>query len=519
MTTPSAPVRIHLLLLLLVCFAAGVVGLQQSLPLLPEADEGTWIGSAFQIASTGNLDPGFYGHPGATTLYPLAAAWRLWLGAFQTQEWSATVAQMHFVGRLLSVAYAVLGVLVTARLGAHVWNARVGIAAGWFFAVSPLTVFYAKLLRTDTAATFWGVLALWLTLRLLDAPSMRRQIAAGVAVGLSIASRYFLAVTAFALAAVDLILILHRNREERSASLWWGIAFGMLAIPIAFLVANPALPFHWQQALRDLTSEARVEHLGADGFTPLGNLGFYLTIALPTAFRWPLTLLAFAGAILTALRGSLKARLLLLWLLLFLILISIPALHWDRWIIPGLPVLALFSAAALEWIVLRVASGFRQPQRNALFAAVAALVLALPLWRTVLYDVSLLGQNTRLEARDWMETHLPPGSTVLQETYGAPLEGIDTLESEEVGDLYTFGASQPINGEAQQEAKDAKDALYLVASSYIYERYYSAPDRYPEAIAYYDRLFSEGELIAEFTPDWRSNGPTLRIYRVSEEFE
>jgi 4-amino-4-deoxy-L-arabinose transferase-like glycosyltransferase len=513
----STYARVHSVLLLLVCFVLSVWGLMQTLPLLPEADEGTWIGAASQIAATGNLDPGFYGHPGATTLYPLAAAWRLWLFLFPNQAWADTVWQMHFAGRLLSVAYLVLAVVVTAKIGQRVWNLRVGIVAGWILALSPLTVFYAKLLRTDTAATFWGALAILLSLRLLDSPGLRRQLAAGAAIGLSIASRYFLAATALVLVAVDGILLAGAGKDGRTGRLWWSMLLGLLAVPAAFLLANPAMPFHWRQVLLDLTSEARVEHLGADGLGLWGNLWFYLFDALPSAFTWPLTLLVFVGALLTLLRGSLQARVLLAWVAAFLLLISIPSLHWDRWLIPALPVLALLAAAALHW---GVDSLFALPRMrrssvahraDTVFVFFAVLLLVAPLSQSVRHDISLMGVNTRLEARRWLEENAATGSLVLQETYGAPLEGI-ALESQEVGDFYKFDAIVEQDPDAQARLRLAE---YLVASSYIYGRYYAEPERYADAVAWYDRLFAEGDLLVEFAPNWQRNGPVVRIYRAN----
>jgi len=492
----------------------------QTLPLLPEADEGTWIGAAFQIAATGNLDPGFYGHPGATTVYPLATAWRLWLSLFSDQEWLTTLWQMHFVGRLLSVAWHLLAVLVTAKVGMRVWNARAGIAAGWMLALSPLVVFYAKLLRTDTAATFWGVLALYLTLRLLDMPTMRRQVAAGAAIGLSIASRYFLATTGLILVLVDAILLLRAGKDGLGARLWWSIFAGLLAVPFVFLLANPAMPFQWQQVVRDLTAEARVEHLGADGLGVLGNFRYYFFVALPAAFKWPLTVLTFAGSLLTLLRGSLQARLLLVWATAFLLLISIPSLHWDRWLIPALPVFALLAASALDWSVEQLAPRWFKGSSgkgyaNILFALLAFLFLIAPLFQSLRYDISLMGVNTRLQARAWLEENASSGSLVLQETYGAPLEDI-ALESREIGDFYGFMTLTEDDPTVQQQLGDAD---YLVASSYIYDRYYADSERYADAIVFYDRFFAEGELLAEFAPNWRQNGPVVRIYRGNHQAE
>ncbi|MGL4650892.1 MAG: hypothetical protein ACRC1H_15900, partial [Caldilineaceae bacterium] len=74
----AATPRAHLILLLLASFLLLATGLQRMLPLQPDVDEGQFVEAAIRVASSGVLDPGFFGTPGATMIYPLAAGYRLW---------------------------------------------------------------------------------------------------------------------------------------------------------------------------------------------------------------------------------------------------------------------------------------------------------------------------------------------------------------------------------------------------------------------------------------------------------
>jgi 4-amino-4-deoxy-L-arabinose transferase-like glycosyltransferase len=72
---------------------------------------------------------------------------------------------------------------------------------------------HAQLVRTDAAGMFFGMLALWACVRLRDAPTARRHVATGVAIGLAVASRYFYGVLLLPYAAACLL----RDGERQGA--------------------------------------------------------------------------------------------------------------------------------------------------------------------------------------------------------------------------------------------------------------------------------------------------------------
>jgi hypothetical protein len=89
---------------------------------------------------------------------------------------------------------------------------------------------------------------------------------------------------------------------------------------------------------------------------------------LPASITWPRYLLALAGIGLAVRRRRPRQLLLLLFVATFLATISLSSLHWQRWIIQVLPVLALFTAAALYGLTLRASRvlGLQAQARNAL---------------------------------------------------------------------------------------------------------------------------------------------------------
>src|SRR5512143_49438 len=50
-------------------------GIRRDLPIRCEIDEPPFVQAARRIVATGSLNPGWFGHPGSTVIYPLTAAY------------------------------------------------------------------------------------------------------------------------------------------------------------------------------------------------------------------------------------------------------------------------------------------------------------------------------------------------------------------------------------------------------------------------------------------------------------
>src|SRR5438552_4067159 len=76
--------------LLLLALVVYVWGIQKNLPYVSEVDEHSfWVARAVGMADRGDLNPGWFGHPGSTVLYPLAAIYRLGYGADVAADFAA----------------------------------------------------------------------------------------------------------------------------------------------------------------------------------------------------------------------------------------------------------------------------------------------------------------------------------------------------------------------------------------------------------------------------------------------
>ena len=496
-------------------------GVRADLPYAMHADEPIFVVPAVEMAATGSANPGWVGHPGSTVIYPLAGAFRIWgivanggavLGPNPALRaaFSEHPGPFYLSGRLLSVAYAVLSLPLVFLIGRRIFNVRVALIGTAFASLSPVAMQYAQVVRTDSAGTFFAMLALWLCLRVLDAPSLRNQVLAGAALGLAVATRYFLALLAFVLVAADAIVLWRGWRARvvlgpnlRSA------AAGLAAIGLAFALATPYFFLDHQTTLRNLANEASSTHPGADGLSPLGNLMWYLSHALPSALGAPIAICSALGGALALYRRQVPQLIVLGLVLAYLCAISLPALHWERWLIQIVPLCSLFAASLVDAVAVKLSAWIG---RTPLPGWVPVVMLAAALGAEPAFDVAAIAilasqPSTRLLAREWIIENLPPGSRIAQEWYAAPLVGTGFVVSERFS-LAEKGSLEAYVGEGYR---------YAVASRGVYGRFLAQPERYPERIAFYEDLFKRGRLLREWRPSETQGGPEIRIYELPAE--
>jgi len=520
MKNESSAARNLWVLVAIVSVAAGIflAGIRKDLPYSHESDENIYVERAVFMAASGDLNPHWFGNPGSTVLYPLAALFHTWHaieygGAFLSADeniisvFMSDQSQFYLLGRLLTVCYALLSVLVTYLVGRRLFGERVALLGTWFSVLSPLLVYYAQVVRTDLAGSFFGMLSLWLMLRLYDEPSAKNQLLAGLSIGFSVGTRYFMITLVPILIAID-ILIVRQSRSDldRPSLSGRAITLGLLAVLLGFMVCTPFFVLDVPTALRSLVSEARPRHLGADGLSPAENLTWYLTNAIPASISLPVALLAAIGVLLVLIRRRAEQLLVLGFVVVFVLSTSLSRLHWNRWMIQIFPILCLLAAETLcgtsSWLSRLFRLGPKY--QHVPLCVLIALVSVLPLHDLLLYEISQTATTTRILAREWIIKNLPPETKVAYEPFSVPLSGADML---------VFG---PKMLAARRSLLDyyRSGYRYLVVSSGIYDRFFAESKRYSREVAFYKTLFANGHLVRELNPSLIRGGPIIRIYKL-----
>jgi hypothetical protein len=503
----SRPLAAALLGLMALSCVAHLWSVHRDLPLR-DPDESTFVGSAVHIASTGDPNPHWFGHPGSTVIYPLAAGIHVWdaltqHGPVLTSDLALT-GQLHHdptpfyvIGRLWTIALSVAALPLVFLVGRRAFNARVGLIAAALWAVLPFPVRLGRVVRTDSAGLFFGLLALLLCLRVLESPRLRWCALAGVSVGLAVASRYFMvALVPVLVAAVVLAHPRTLGRSVRSAGVALASAIG------AFALSTPFFFLDWHTALGSL----RAENVGTVAkFSPLGNLHWYLRFAIPETMTWSLVVLAAAGVAIAATRPQLPQLLLIGFCATFLAGLSVSQYHEQRWILQMLPVLVLFAAFGLD----AVARSLAPPLARVLPSAVVLSLTLIALTAIVMVHpaVKLVDANrsssTRIAARHWIVAHIRRGSRIVRDP--------DTVTL----DRSRFVVNDSLNLHTQSFAQYQQSGYqYLVINDLGSEGYIHRGKRFSHDAAFYRDLTCSAPRVAAFAATTTRSGWTVSIFRL-----
>ena len=496
-----------------------VWGIQNNLPYLAEIDEPAFVMPALRIASSGNLNPGWFGQPGSTTIYPMAFLFHFWFALVEggallhsnpqlVTHFQQDFAVYYYLGRFVSIGYAVLTLPFIYWLGCKVFSWVTGFVGSVLFIFYPYLLYHAQMTRPDSATVFFVTISLWLMFWIFEKPVLSRHLWAGLVIGFSISTKYVLA----ALGPVYcLICLAHIWKSRKTPHLKGEVRksiAGLFMIAVGFAVSTPYFLLDFETAWGNVLIEARSEHLGADGLSRVGNFWFYLTSALPTIMGWPQLVLSYFALGVALWQRQRPQLILIAFVVIYLIGISISPLHWVRWALQILPVLVLFAAEGIRIVADFLGNVWlKRPQLYPyIFITLVLLVSIEPIYDTVLHDIKQANSSTRILAREWLVEHAAPGSKIGQEWYTAPLEHTTF----EVFDTWALGQDR-IVANYYDEGFD-----YLVVSSGMYNRFYADPERSPAQVQFYDSLSETALLVQEIEPTLTRGGPTIRIYQLSQ---
>jgi len=509
-----------------------VAAIGYDLPFFYDPDEWVFIFRAGRILATGDPDPGWYGHPGQFTIYLNALVFAgLSLGGLaagvvdrlpEVVDWfeydrSAFVLAGRLVVAAFSVAVVGLSALLARRLGG---GPGVVALAALLVAVAPLLVEFGFLIRPDNQMTVFALLVVLAAARLAEAPRLSLYVAAGAALGVAVSCKYPAVVFAVAIVA--------GHAFAEGGAVWRRFhrlaAAGAASVAAAF-ATGPFLFLEIGNVLADVGQEARDYHLGAQSEGPLWAFGWYLREVLLAA-GGPLGLALFAlGAAAALVRRDRARGVVVIAMLGYLGFIASLSLHWERWMIPVLPlylvVIALAAgdaarAAAARWPQWRGVGG-------AVLGVVALLLAAPTAWIMAGDLVADIRGQTRTETFRWIAETVPPGSRLLMERYTAqPPQGrYAVLEVAEDGTIVPvdgpdrFTVAQGVVGWLDDPAAvDAAAVDYIVLGD-DYDRRKAEAARYPRDVAVYETLLARHETVFETRPRrWVRGGRANRILRV-----
>jgi hypothetical protein len=424
-------------MLLAAILLAGLVlrlwGLGFGLPNLYHPDEDALVMPAIQMIKSGDLEPARLEY-GSLHIYALAAASMVvyladarggflsdpaQLAVYERGTYPAVYAHPEFflAARLVSAVMGTAVILLAYLLARRLGSERQALAAAAFVAALPGLVVDAHFATPDTPLTFWTMLALYLLVRAYDEWETDRgwaYAAAGFVCGLAAATKY----NGVLLAAPLLLAPLLRVRTL-DGLLRGRVLAGPLAMVAGFLAGTPF-------ALLDIPAFLRwagyTLHLyNAPGAAPAGASWVWHLRYLLTTANGIVVVLGAAGLLLSlrvwGRRGLLPAA----FALLYWLAVAGQARREARMWLPTAPLLAIWSALFLDYVLAWLAA--RRPGRIGRLLPITPLLVVLLLAVPAARHSILFGRDdVRTIAQQWVEASVPAGTPVAVDYFAPNLD-------------------------------------------------------------------------------------------------
>ncbi len=534
MISSRAQSRFALGLILLVALAWRLYNVGFGLPSMYDPDEPIFMITALRMLVEGTLNPGWFGHPGSTTIYLVAAidaaVAAIGLGSGRFADIAAFSNAAYADPAMLfvpaRVAMALIGtacVGLTYVLGRRLHGPGTGLIAAALLAINGLHIAWSQVIRTDITASAFMLACLIFAARFADRARLRDLLIAGTFAGFATATKWPAAIVFVAVIGAHTIV----GRTPK-VPLWWLPAAALAALAAIF-VASPFIFLDWQTVLANVSGEVKTGHLGHNGGGFISNLLYYLGDPV----RGSMGLVGLALAI-VGLAGSARQSPIARWTMipaavLFLVLISTQHIIWSRWVLPVLPMLCIGAAFATVTIARLLARRLSGKRRRLAIAALTTIVSVQPI-QAAFSQALERSNDTRARAAAWATAHIPAGSGVVFEHLELSVRGqpwtilfpigsagcVDGpallaggVDFDEVQSLR--GASPIVDlGNVSPARLDSCRADFAVLA--YYDLYRAEAPRYPLEIATYRRLLAGGRTVALFRPEpGRSGGPVVRI--------
>jgi len=480
-------------------------------------------------------------------------------------------AQVALVGRVISAGLSAGSVALVYRLGREAVSGRVGLLAALFACFSLVPVTRAHMALPDSAMAFWSMLCYYWSWRIYRSGQWKSYVAAGLAAGLVVSTKYNGSFAALAIVAAHLAGGRERHRGllslVRDPRLWVAVAVSAIAL----VAGSPYLLL----AHSDYAAIARYQ-VSSLGFTLSHTSPWWWVIHDLVSVELLVGTAMWVGVLWAAVRRDV-----LDWMLMAVLIPSFLYIgSWTReslhYLLHLYPLLALAAARLVDGGGRRSVRGTHPRGQLACTVATTALMLAPSAMQVIRSDAQLVRPDTRALAAAWIEanvsagtrlgmTWLPycprvdllsarrsvwryyEGNSVVQERLAArwqqrPAYGLVNLQ---------VTRSRPLVPEAYQGRVDLDDpetrrvfsrgwrtvaelrqrqVEYLVLPEAVYARYLRA-DPPPSGTAahhlywlnrhYFERLIAPQSglvLVADFpAPDTAVRGGGIRIYRIPRQ--
>jgi hypothetical protein len=413
--------------------------------------------------------------------------------------------------RMLTVFLFAGSVFLVFNITRRSFGSFSAIVLSFVFASSAGFVAFSHFLTADIPVTFWMLLALFFSIRILYKPKLSHYLLAGFFTGIATATKYNGLGVGISLAAAHLLS--SPQFSWRHIQYWKRLVFdkkiivGLLMVPIGFLAGNPYALFDYARFTNDFMYNLAVTPVYSGETGGNGYLLFFGRII--ELIGWP-AFIILCFALLFSLSNTLfakgnevdrkvQATLWATFLVYYLYIGSFPRLE-TRFVLPIVPVGLIISGS-----FLRPISGHRR-----IWLASLAIILSYNFISSYIVGDRFL-EDPRMDAQIWVMNTVSQGTTIESSGYVPEWNRLEGVSVQEIrmpfisgrrrlfegslgGDKWVETSIDQVEVESQELlAWYSIDELldrgpdYVAINSLYYERYMHNP-HYPELKDFFTAL-------------------------------
>lgn len=426
---------------------------------------------------------------------------------------------IFLAGRLLVALMGTATIVVSFESARRLVGIRGGLIAAALVAFSGVLVDNSEHLTTDVPAALMAALALLAAIVAWERRSARWVLASAFVAGLAASTKYNVGLVVIVAVMAWLSILewpairaawrtaLRRNRPRQlvAAASWRTALLIPVVAVVGLVIATPAVLLAPRLIAHYLQLQAAAYGAGAPT-GPLPSLAFNLQYLWDPGLGPVACILVALGVVRLVVRRRPPELFVLAFGVAYLIVMSIPPVHFQRNLVPLVPFAAIAGAEAGDALIGAVVGWERRleyPRSIARFAALAITAVVVagltlnPVANGLAASSKLAKPDTRVVAYDWLTDHVP-GARIARDGYTPVL-----IAPRFDGHIY-WPLSQ--NSVAWYRSNGF---LYLVLSDEVYSR--AGPGS--PLFAGYSAMLNL-PVVFQVGPGTDSSGPTIVIVRL-----
>lgn len=433
---------------------------------------------------------------------------------------------INLLGRILSSCFDLGTIFLIFLIGKQIASKKVALLACFFYAIAVLPIQLSHFFAVDTILTFFLMCTLYCMIRFYQSESFGSAIGIGISLGFALATKTTAVAIGVSLAlalTIDFLLLLFVHKKKLRLVLPHIPKFIKKLLLSSLYIVLPALlvfffcePYAFIDFNTFLLQNMQQYAMTKDAFTFPYTLQYVGKIPyiyeLQNIFWWGLgplfATIAFLGIIFTTVTGIIREKktawakelILMAFFWSYFILVGKFAVGFVRYMLPLYPLLCLAASLFIFFLIKKFSNAF------------VKISIFIWLFLLLVWPCSFLAiythPNTRVQATNWILTHIPIGKTIAIEHWddGLPLVNSQAYPTN-ILELYNMDTPEKW---AKISKQLSQSSYIILASNRLYVPLQKLTDCaalfphpcYVQTAAYYKQLFN-GQLgftkVAEFT--------------------